>query len=493
MNIPSKKSFGTKLLFNTLFVLVSMFMTAAFVHAQQQCANGAFGGPVTACDYQNGNLNGNNSQWAENQFVPYRATKTGLTVGNSYTFVIDYDSTVSSGKHGIDYLGSYNTTQTNGYIPGTNTIDLVNYPDEGNNPCGPLAGCTLGSASFFPIPLDPNVTAAINPAFPQIGGQFFTIFGGTITSVSAYTLSGTYANASNTSITVTFTANQANVMLAWSGHIAARVSWGALNSAVAVQGSPYHMSINGNANRSMKVEAEGFPAKLLIRKEVAIFGSPGNVSSEGFIFTSSFGDPFTLYDDGVGLPPPNDTTPDFMVFDFPLAVGETTTANVNELLPPGGWQILNIACTDADGGLGTTANSLPQPGTYGQIPPNPVGFPLNQATANMNEAELVSCVFTNGRSQPTAADVSAEGRVATAKGVGLAGITVKLTNATTGAVTTTTSDASGNFIFEGLEVGNLYVVTGASKGYSYTQQQFVPNDNVTGLSIIASTATKGGR
>ena len=176
-----------------------------------------------------------------------------------------------------------------------------------------------------------------------------------------------------------------------------------------------------------------------------------------------------------------------------VVVGATASASVNELLPPGGWQILDISCTDANGGLGSTANSLPQPGTYGQIPPNPVGFPLNQATANMNEAELVSCVFTNGRSQPTAADVSAEGRVATAKGVGLAGISVKLTNAGTGVVKTTTTDASGNFIFEGLDVGNLYVVTGASKGYTYTQLQFIPDDNISGLTIVATAATKGGR
>jgi uncharacterized repeat protein (TIGR01451 family) len=60
-------------------------------------------------------------------------------------------------------------------------------------------------------------------------------------------------------VIVTFTAADSTVLLAWGGHIASQVDWGAGNSAGAISGSPYHMRILsldttsiGNQDRSLK-------------------------------------------------------------------------------------------------------------------------------------------------------------------------------------------------------------------------------------------------
>src|SRR5207248_7629319 len=96
------------------------------------------------------------------------------------------------------------------------------------------AGCARPTT--FAIPADPNVTGqGVTP----IGGNF-TLYGGTVTSASGYTLDAPYSGDSSTRITLTFTAVNATEVLAWGGHISTRKDWGLGNSAVAIPGSPYH-------------------------------------------------------------------------------------------------------------------------------------------------------------------------------------------------------------------------------------------------------------
>src|SRR6185436_8118677 len=60
--------------------------------------------------------------------------------------------------------------------------------------------------------------------------------------------------------------------LAWGGHIATRVSWGAGSSAVAISGSPYHTRLldldgsGGNQDRSLSADAVIFPGFIHIVK-----------------------------------------------------------------------------------------------------------------------------------------------------------------------------------------------------------------------------------
>ena len=56
-----------------------------------QCANGGKG-TLASCsgsNYQNGNLNENNSHWAEGEFVPFQLILTNITSG-SHTLTIQY-------------------------------------------------------------------------------------------------------------------------------------------------------------------------------------------------------------------------------------------------------------------------------------------------------------------------------------------------------------------------------------------------------------------
>ena len=53
------------------------------------------------------------------------------------------------------------------------------------------------------------------------------------------------AKSDKTFITVTFTATSSSAVLAWGGHIASQLDWGLGNSASAINGSPYHMYVEG--------------------------------------------------------------------------------------------------------------------------------------------------------------------------------------------------------------------------------------------------------
>ena len=107
----------------------------------------------------------------------------------------------------------------------------------------------------------------------------FTMFGGTITAVSSYTVPPDYLDDTSTSVTIYFTAGDADAVLAWGGHIAERADWGLDNSAVYISGSPYHMrlkswydetngrSLNvGQGDLSLSAEAVIYPASITIIK-----------------------------------------------------------------------------------------------------------------------------------------------------------------------------------------------------------------------------------
>lgn len=498
MNFPNKTNLGTK----TLFVLMSILMTAVLVNAQKeptpeaasvdQCHNGAISGPVQPCAYVNGNSHGGNSQWYENQFISYRVVNSDFAAGTiGATMLIQYDTTVSSGKHAIDYLGWYNYTQTNGLIPGTTTADATNYPNEGNNPCLPLASCP-GAPDFDAFPLDPNVAAGPN-GIPGDGDDITQIPGGlttwgcTVTSISAPVLyNGSYASASATQHTVTFNVGAGGTCyFAWGGHIASRLDWGANNSAVAISGSPYHMRINGGADRQLKVEPQGFPAKLTIIKRVATYLQPNDTddcSSQFFVFTRTSAPNFSLQDlIGTNASCTGAPGSDRVTFDYPLAAGQTASATITELATGGGWGITDIACVDSTGGLGFTANSSPQPGAWSS---NPTNF----AVANMQEAEFVTCTFDNQQAAPTAAPVTLSGRVTNSFGRGLAGVVLTLTDLETGSYRMVTTNTFGYYTFTDVTVETFYQLTATSKRYTFADdtRYFTLNEDTFGMNFVAN-------
>ncbi|MGB9668883.1 MAG: hypothetical protein ACPL0B_00725, partial [Anaerolineales bacterium] len=217
-----------------------------------QCANDdgdGYGGNPGTCQWTNGNLNKNNSTYTEGDAVVHRLWLTGLTAG-THTVEITYQTT-KGGKHAYDYLMSWNYSE--GWIPLTNL-------------CAGITGCTGWTQSTFPFPTDSN---AVN----QIAGNM-TIFNGTITNMSGYTLNGLYSDDSETSITITFNTSSNQVFLVWGGHVASVLDWGAGNSASNISGAPYHMKVTkfdggaiGNRDNQVMTEALVPPGQLTIIKD----------------------------------------------------------------------------------------------------------------------------------------------------------------------------------------------------------------------------------
>src|SRR6185369_3951915 len=176
-------------------VVTTTFTDAAGANLDQ-CANGDFPRDASCPsatsadgDWQNGDLNENNSHFREGDSVPFRIVFSGLSGANSVT--ISWQATNTPAQHAYDYLTTWQRTVTSA------------------DPCDGVSGCVLATpTSTFPIPADPTLAGVCGFTGAQIPGVF-TMWGGTITSVSAYGLSGcapTSANTDNT-ITINFTAS----------------------------------------------------------------------------------------------------------------------------------------------------------------------------------------------------------------------------------------------------------------------------------------------
>jgi uncharacterized repeat protein (TIGR01451 family) len=233
---------ASRMLAATLFLLAIAMAAPMLAKAANpaanidQCRNGQISAPVQCANdaWVNGNLGEQNSHYREGDSVPFRATLTDLnaSAGNTHTLVIQYD-TLQSGTHAYDYLTSYFRTET--------TAD----------PTTGLTGLTQGNC--FPIPVDLLIDFA-NPGSTQASGCI-SIWNGTITNITY----GLMDSPDQRSVIVTFTATNPTVLIAWGGHIASQIDWGAGNSASAISGSPYHMRLLtlddtqlGNQDRSLK-------------------------------------------------------------------------------------------------------------------------------------------------------------------------------------------------------------------------------------------------
>ncbi len=321
-----------------------------------QCANDpAPSSHTDGCDssssqWVNGNLGASKAVYFEGDSVPYRMRFDNLSLA-SHTVIIEWDTTKSS-KHALDYLTSFDRTVTTA------------------NPCLGVSGCS--SSTTFAIPKDPQVDNGSGSPISQIAGNF-RLYGGTISSVSAYSYpdgSG-FTGDKSARITITFTASVANPVLAWGGHIATRGDWGATNSAISIPGSPYHMRLidldgsGGNQDHSLSAEAVVFPGSITIIKQATPEGSTP------FPFTASPSplSNFNLIDDG--------TTANTHAF---TNITNFQTYSVSETVP-GGWTLGSIVCsvTSPNGGSQTVN--------------------LAGVSINLKEGENVTCTFNDTRNQ----------------------------------------------------------------------------------------------
>jgi hypothetical protein len=229
-----------------------------------QCANGSPKFLDFHCDWQNGDLNGSNSEYGEADMIPYRLFVEKLDPSVSHTIHINHDFT-QGGVKAFDFLTTWNNTQT------------------GADPCSGGAAvpspCPPGALTTFAFPGDPfspsNKTGlSVDGAIADAGvSRNLTIYNGSITSISAVTHSGPVTGNSDADMLVTFTANacgspgcESTVELLWGGHIAKSAYWGAGNGAAAITGAPFHMrtqNLDGgggaNQDRSVQLSAVSAP------------------------------------------------------------------------------------------------------------------------------------------------------------------------------------------------------------------------------------------
>ncbi len=335
--------------------------TAAFTDANSsanldQCANDPAPSPNTdgcsasATDWVNGNLGASKSVYLEGDSIPYRLVFDNLSLA-SHTVTIEWDTT-KSGTHALDYLTSYNRTVATA------------------NPCLGVSACNAAVFNTFAIPKDPQVDNGAGSPISQLAGVF-TLFGGTITGVSAYAYPGGagFAGDKTARITITFVASRANPVLAWGGHIATRNDWGLGNSAVAISGSPYHTALNnldgagGNQDRSLSADAVIFPASITTIKDA----TPNSATPFQFTASPAPLSNFSLVDDGTAA----NTKVFANIIDFKAySVAETV---------PAGWTLTGIVCSV------TSVNG----GTQTVTPPS--------VSINLKEGENVTCTYNNSR------------------------------------------------------------------------------------------------
>jgi hypothetical protein len=205
----------------------------------EQCENGTSGvGDCTGSAWITGALNSNKALYREGDFVPLRVEITGLSVGTDYTLRIGYDA-VENDLHGYDYLGSFDASEN---APGQSVVPCDGIAGTaGPHACG--TGSTPGAPSTLAVPTDTNTQF---PSGSQVPGVF-SAWGGQLKHagyVSPTPIDVTTTGNVAREIDVTFTADGDTVVLAWGGHIASSLDWGAGNTYVGSKsGASLHMML----------------------------------------------------------------------------------------------------------------------------------------------------------------------------------------------------------------------------------------------------------
>jgi hypothetical protein len=341
-----------------------------------QCANDELGTPP--CAWQNGNLNGNNSAYAEGDVVPFRLRVEDLDTNlASHTIHLNYDFT-QAGHKAYDFLATYDATES---------VDICD-PGGGGKP-SPLCPA-LPAPDTEPFPSDPLVVDGLavsgaEAAFAASGPthtRLLTIWGGAITSITPGAgpfHAGDFEDGNSTAdFLVTFTSTSDAVILAWGGHIASSAYWnvvapgGTPDGAGQISGAPWHMRTlsldgSGQSNEDRSIQ----PSALIPGASITVVKNTVPDGNQAFVFTPSAGanggNGFILDDDGPnGTPIPNSRT-------FPVEPGPHT---VTESLNVVGFDLTDIICVDPTGNsAGVVATGV--------------------ATFNVAPGENVTCTFHN--------------------------------------------------------------------------------------------------
>src|SRR5258705_6316621 len=222
-----------------------------------QARNGTPAAPKDPVEWVKGNAGSSTAHYAEGHSIPYRIVLTGVSPGY-HNVVIEWD-TKQKGRLAIDYLTHYERLQ-----PHTSFSDHVS--PESVDPLRELAdGFRVPHTFVIPAPSSAGSPVTNQPAksfhsLPANEGVM-TIWNGTITNLSYVSEGNLSADASSSQLSIEFLATNATVVIAWGGHIASRLDWGADRSAAEISGSPYHtrlIPVNGSGgtqDRSLQAQA----------------------------------------------------------------------------------------------------------------------------------------------------------------------------------------------------------------------------------------------
>src|SRR5436190_9073954 len=221
--------------------------TDGSIGTYDQCSNDkgtGYTGSDPGCHWINGNLNSNNSLYQEGDATVQRAWLTGFTPG-PHSVQFQYGTT-KSGKHAYDYLTRWDWSEI-----------WISPEDR----CQDITGCLSASDVYGDMHDDPNLTNTIEPAAP--GLRQFTMRGATFSSISTPMIegAGTYADTSETVVTVNFivpssgpmcsttgsTAGTCSVAIWFGAQVAKSEEWMAFNGttgASTISGSPYHVALH---------------------------------------------------------------------------------------------------------------------------------------------------------------------------------------------------------------------------------------------------------
>ncbi|HEX5077086.1 MAG TPA: hypothetical protein VFW03_28005 [Gemmatimonadaceae bacterium] len=263
--------------------------------------------PPTAEAWQNGNLNGNNSAYAEGKAVPFRLAIEGLTGNNNtpHFITIQYDFT-AGGHKAYDYLASIEVTEPN-------ALDKICATGGGGRStlCGSSqTGMPSPAVSTMTVDFPPDGFTAdgqtVDGAIANGGvARALRIFNGTITKISTVSHAGPVGGNSTGEMLVEFTASGSAVLFAWSGHLAKSSYWkqqpGNLpDGAGEVSGSPWHMrtlNLDGggaaNQDRSIQPSAIVENPTLAITKTANPAGPVSAGTTIGFDITVTNNGPGT--------------------------------------------------------------------------------------------------------------------------------------------------------------------------------------------------------
>jgi hypothetical protein len=525
-----------------MFANVAVFAAAGPAVNLDQCRNGGLvtngtqtfiqcaGGGSGNSGWVNGNAGASNAHYAEGESISYRARITGVKANDQIVVIMGYD-VVHGGAHAIDYL-----TDKNRWQPPETTAAAT--PDL---PCSGVTGCVDPTdLKTAPIPA-PTTNVQVDTSKTEANGcevagsgavqqpvtsfnaipaaqRVMEFFDATPAASNAIQYVGPTPNLldhngdQEQQISVTFTANAANPVLAWGGHIARASDWGCADgpqSASGISGSPYHMRIKNITVNGSPISLGNQDRSLSAAAVVVLQPSLSTTPSAAGPIGTVLNDTATI---SGGINPTGTVT--FNLFGPDDAGCDGTAVYTQTVAVSGGSATTSPGYTTAAAGVyawvaSYSGDNNNLPATSGctaeevTIPKNSPTLPTSPSAAGPIGTVLNDTATVTGGFNPTGSivfnlfgpdDVGCDGTAVYTQTVALTGNSATTspgyTTAAAGTYAWTASyagDANNNSASSGCTAEE--VIIGKNSPSAATAQDLIPNDSLT---LTGATSNAGG-